>query len=296
MALKLDYVSRETLTNLKRNFVLTTASMLTVAVSLSMVGLAFFFRYGVGNATQQWRNGVQFEVFLNLDATPDQKSGLERELSRNPNVEKFTFVGREQQYELFSRYYRKQPQVLQNVHADDLPESYRVVPKTEDAGVIGTMADSAKKLAGVNKVAFPGDQVRRVIRTSRAMQYAALTIAGVLLLASSVHIFNTIRMAIFARRREIEVMKLVGASNWFIRVPFMVEGLIQGVIGALAAVFTVYFLKAPLSNWILDNLEQFRGFYIEQGEVLFAAVLLTLGGAAIGAVSAGVAVTRFLDV
>jgi cell division transport system permease protein len=296
MALRLDYVSRETLTNLRRNLLLTTASIVTVAVSLSMVGVAFLLRYGVNNATQQWKNGVQFEVFLNLDASPDQKTGLERELSRNPNVKSFKFVGREQQYKLFSQYYRTQPQVLENVHPDDLPESYRVVPRSEDAGVIGAMADNARKLAGVNKVAFPGDQVRRLLRTSSAMQAAALIVAGVLFLASSVHIFNTIRMAIFSRRREIEVMKLVGATNWFIRIPFMVEGLVQGLIGAVGAVVTIYFLRSPLSVWVLENLSEFRGFYVEQGEVLVAAVILAVVGAVVGAASAGVAVTRFLDV
>lgn len=296
MALKLDYVSRETLTNLRRNLLLTTASMVTVAVSLGMVGVAFLVRDGVDNATAKWKNGVQFEVFLNLDATPDQKAGLERELSQNPNVDTFTFVGREEQNKLFRRFFRDQPEYLENVRPDDLPESYRVVPKVDDAGVIGAMAESARKLPGVNKVAFPGDEVRRVLRTSDAMQKSMFVVAVVLFLASSLLIFNTIRMAIFARRREIEVMKLVGATNWFIRIPFMAEGLAQGIVGAVGAIVAVYFIATPFSNWIVANFDQFQGFYVEQGQVLVAAGLLAVGGALLGAISAGVAVTRFLDV
>ena len=296
MALKLDYVSRETLTNLRRNLLLTTASMVTVAVSLSMVGVAFLLQAGVDNATQRWKNGVQFEVFLNLDASPDQKAGLERELSQNPNVQRFTFVGREEQNRLFRPYFHDQPEYLENVRPDDLPESYRVIPKVDDAGVISSMADQADRMPGVNKVAFPGDEVERIISTSNAMQRAMFVIALVLFLASALLIFNTIRMAIFARRREIEVMKLVGATNWFIRVPFIAEGLAQGVVGAVGAVVAVYFLRSPLSTWIVDNFDQFNGFYVQPGQVLSSAAIVAAVGALIGAASAGVAVTRFLDV
>ena len=86
MALKLDYVTRETLINLRRNLLLTTASMVTVAVSLSMVGIAFFVRYGVDNATQRWKNGIEFEVFMNTDALPSQQRAVERALESNPQV------------------------------------------------------------------------------------------------------------------------------------------------------------------------------------------------------------------
>jgi cell division transport system permease protein len=296
MALKLDYVSRETLINLRRNLLLTTASMVTVAVSLSMVGVAFLLQAGVDNATQRWKNGVQFEVFLNLDATPDQKDSLARDLSRNPNVKTFKFVGREEQDKLFRQYFHDQPEYLENVRADDLPESYRVVPKVEDAAVISTMADQAERMPGVNKVAFPGDEVKDILDTSRALQIAMFVIAFVLFLASSLLIFNTIRMAIFARRREIEVMKLVGATNWFIRVPFMIEGLAQGLMGAFGAVLGIYFLKDPLSRWIVEHLADFPGFFVDRGDALAACAIIAAIGAVIGAASAGVAVTRFLDV
>ena len=103
-------------------------------------------------------------------------------------------------------------------------------------------------------------------------------------------------MAIFARRREIEVMKLVGATNWFIRVPFMVEGLIQGVVGAIGAFVVLYVLRGPLTHWIKDTFEQFAGFIVHTGEVSQVGIIVVLVGSAIGAASAGVAVTRFLDV
>jgi cell division transport system permease protein len=296
MALKLDYVTRETLTNLRRNLLLTTASMVTVAVSLSMVGVAFLLRYGVDNATARWKNGIEFEVFMKLDATVAQKDRIQRELGQNPDVKHVRFVGRAEQYRLFQDFFHDQPSYLENVREDDMPESFRVAPGVSDASVIKAMADRVDKEPGVKQVQFAGEQVEKALRTSNGMQLAMFVIAVVLFLASSLLIFNTIRMAIFARRREIEVMKLVGATNWFIRVPFMVEGLVQGVVGAVGAFVVLFFLKAPLTHWIKDTFDQFAGFIVHSSEVSMVGVIVVVVGSAIGAASAGVAVTRFLDV
>src|SRR3954447_12074149 len=121
MAIKLDYAARETASNLRRNLLLTTASMLTVAVSLSMIGVALLLRYGVDNATQRWKNGVEFEIFLNTDVTPEQQARIERELTSNPDVATggVKFVSQQEQYELFKVFYHDQPEYLQNVTAKD---------------------------------------------------------------------------------------------------------------------------------------------------------------------------------
>src|SRR5436309_4935697 len=129
MALKLDYVSRETLTNLRRNFFLTTATMMTVAVSLAMVGVAFLLHKGVDNATQRWKNGIEFEVFMNLDASQAQMDRVQSVLKNNPDVKAVSFVDRDEQYREFRRLFADQPEYLQNVHKEDLPESYRVTPR-----------------------------------------------------------------------------------------------------------------------------------------------------------------------
>ena len=296
MALKLDYAAREVVTNLKRNLLLTTASMLTVAVSLSIVGVALFLRYGVDNATQRWQNGVEFEVFLNVDATPEQVALLTRQLDEHPDVEEARFINRDEQFQYFQDYFHDQPEYLENVRAEDLPESFRVRPSVEDADLIQNVGDLFESQPGVQEVAFAKDQVDRAFRTSRALQVGMFVVAIVLFFASSLLIFNTIRMAIFARRREIEVMKLVGATNWFIRVPFMVEGLLQGAIGALVSFGAIFYLRSPLADWILENFDQFEGFLVRDGQVLGIGAAVVVIGSLIGAVSAGIAVTRFLDV
>jgi cell division transport system permease protein len=123
-------------------------------------------------------------------------------------------------------------------------------------------------------------------------------VAAVLFLASGLLILNTIRMAMFARRREIEVMKLVGATNWFIRVPFMLEGLIQGFVGAIAAIGALAILRPFVLDWLPDSQDfpLISGFTVGGGEM--AAIFLALGvvGILIGTIGAGIAVSRFLDV
>ena len=297
MPIKVDYAARETASNLRRNLLLTTASMLTVAVSLSMVGVALLVRYGVDNATKRWKNGVEFEIFMNLDVTPEQQTAIERALLENPNVDPdgVRFVSQQEQYELFKVYFNDQPEYLQNVSAEDLPASYRVKPNVDDVDVIRALGDQFERQPGVKQVEFAADTVDTVLTVSRFLQAVMAVIALVLLFASALLIFNTIRMAIFARRREIEVMKLVGATNWFIRVPFMLEGLVQGVFGALVAFGIVSFV-ANVGEERIREIDLFVGFQILGGQVTSSGLVLLLIGAGIGAAGAGVAVTRFLDV
>ena len=297
MPLKVDYVAKETLTNLRRNLLLSTATMVTVAVSLSMVGVALLLRYGVDNATQRWKNGVEFEIFLNLDVTPQQQAHIEKELVGNSDVAKggVRFVSQEEQYKLFRQYFNDEPEYLQNVKAEDLPSSYRVKPIVKDVAVIREMGQRFESEPGVKQVEFAADTVKTVLNVSRWLQVAMGVVAGVLLFAAILLIFNTIRMGIFARRREIEVMKLVGATNWFIRVPFMLEGLVQGVVGAGVS-FALVVLLRNLTEEPISHINLFSGFQILGSQVSSTGLLLMTIGAAIGAVGAGVAVTRFLDV
>ncbi len=292
---KWRYAVRETLQNLRRNLLLTTASMLTVAVSLSFVGGALLFRSGVDNATKSWEEGVEFEVFMDVDATPDEQARVERELSRDPDVSRVEFFSKQEQYELFKNLFANRPEYIDNVTADNLPTSYRVEPRVADADLIRAIGDRFEVEAGVREVLFAEDSVRDVLNVSRYAQLGLLGLAVFVLFAASLLIFNSIRMAIFSRRREIEVMKLVGATNWFIRVPFMIEGLLQGLLGAGLAFAAVYFGSAFFVDWV-GRFELLSAFVLVTAQVLGTGALMLAVGAAVGATSAGVAVTRFLDV
>ena len=293
--LRLRYALRETGSNLRRNLLLTSASMLTVAVSLSLAGAAFLLRYGVDNATARWQEGIEFEVFLDTDATPQQSERIADELNGSSDVERIEFVSQDEQYDLFKVLFADRPEYVEHVSAEDLPPSYRVEPKEIDADAIRRLGDRFEDQPGVREVAFAEETVRDLLRVSSVTQSVIFGVAAVLSLAAALLIFNTIRMAIFARRREIEVMKLVGATNWFIRIPFMLEGLVQGLVGAGVAFGTVYFLRGAAEEGV-RRIDLFKGFVVLGSQVATTGGFTLLLGAIIGAIGAGVAVTRFLDV
>ena len=295
MALKVDYVVRETASNLWRNLLLTLASMLTVAVSLALVGAALLLRQGVDNATIQWQNGIEFSVYMKPDATKDQMDAIDRELSRAPDVERHEFVSQEEAYEEFKVLFGNSPDMVENITAEVLPPSYRVVPTVDESESIRAMAERFEGKPGVKEVALALETVDTILRVGRAFQIGIFILAGALLFSAALLIFNTIRMAIYARRREIEVMKLVGATNWFIRVPFMMEGLVQGLVGAGVSYLGIWMLRNGAQDAV-RSVPLFQDFIVSGAQVTSTGVIVLVLGALIGAVSAGVAVTRFLDV
>jgi len=298
MAIKLDYVARETATNLTRNVTLTLASVLTVVVSLTLFGSAFMLNQGVNNANDRFKGGIEFIVYLQPDATQEVIDSVGKSLEENPDVDHAVFVNKDETLAEFQRLFKDSPQLLDTITADILPPSYRVAPKTQDPDVVQALGEVFKKKAGVYDVIFAFEVVKRIQETFNKIGVRFLVASGLLLLAALMLILNTIRVAMFARRREIEVMKLVGATNWFIRVPFIVEGIIQTLVGAAVAVASMTFVIRPF----IDELSQdkvlpiFQGFVVTDANLLFTNLLVVAVAVVIGAIGSAVAVSRFLDV
>lgn len=235
MAIRLDYLAKETGQNLFRNFLLTFSAILTISVSLLMVGAVILVGDAFDHAFEKWQNDVSFIVYVNVDAQPDQVDALRKDLETNPQVDTVSYLDRSATFDEFRRLFKDTPTMTETVRPEDLPTSFRVKPKNPDADVVKSLADTFRPRPGVYSVDFPSEEVRRIQRYIKFGQYFLWGAAGALLLASTLLVFTTIRIAVFARRREIEVMQLVGATNWFIRIPFVLEGLIEGLIGAAVA-------------------------------------------------------------
>ena len=293
MALSVDYVVRETASNLRRNLLMTSAAVLTVAVSLSLVGGALLLKQGVSKASLQWRGGVELSVFMLPEASPSQSEAIERELSQMPEVKRVTYVDQEAAFREFKQMFANSPDLVESVEATDLPPSYRVVPKNADfVDVVGRRFENQP---GVKEVVFARDVVETLLKVTRAFQIGIVAVAGVLLLSAVLLILNTIQMAIFARRREVAVMKLVGATNWFIRVPFMLEGMVQGIVGATAAFGVVALVRNLLAGAVGDNTLG-NQLLPPSGDVIGTGIFVLFAGAVIGTVGSAFAVRRFLDV
>jgi cell division transport system permease protein len=298
MAIRLDYVARETGTNLARNVTITIASVMTVAVSLALVGASLMVRQGVDQATKRWQGGVEFIVFMNPDATQDQIDAVSRDLESNAQVESKTFVDKDQAFTEFKELFKDSPEMVSSVTPEILPTSFRVVPVDKTAEAIAALSGLYRAQPGVREVVSATETIRFVQNLSSRLTTGIIWVAVFLLGAALLLILNTIRMAMYARRREIEVMKLVGATNWFIRVPFMAEGLVQGVLGAVVAVVGLAVFRPFFEKWLPppDQFPIFQNFVPASAEMLPIYVLIGFVGMLVGAVGAGVAVTRFLDV
>jgi cell division transport system permease protein len=293
VSLKADYFARETITNLRRNVFMTTAAIVVVAVSLALVGGALLLKQGVDKATIQWRGGVEGSIFMKADAAPEEIDAVDRELRAMPEVKKVRFVTKQGAYDEFRKMFSNSPDMLETLNVDQMPPSFRVVPR--QAQQIDVVGGRFKDRPGVRDVVYAKDTVKALLSVTRYAQLLIWAVAIVLLGAAALLILNTIRMAIYARRREVAVMKLVGATNWFIRVPFMFEGLVQGMIGALGA-FGVVFVVRNFAQHAVRHVELFHEFAVSTNEVIGTGIFLVVVGMIVGAVGSAIAVSRFLDV
>jgi len=278
------YAFKETFSNLWRNRMMTIAAILTVAVSLSLVGSALLLKQSAAQASAQWQQGTRVTVWMQPTASEGEVTSIQGQLSNLPIVKNCVFYTQQQDYqEAVQLLPRSESQVLT---VADMPSSFRCVPVVpSDAFVVESTFSNEP---GVYKVTAPEQQIRQMNKAIRVLQIVFLALAAVLLLSATVLILNTIRMAIFARRREVSVMKLVGATNWFIRVPYITEGFIQGLLGSLVAVGAVTALHVwyPLHN----------EFQLNTNALVGTNAVVLVVGILIGSVGSAIAIRRFLDV
>jgi cell division transport system permease protein len=293
MLTRLSYFLRETLISLRRNLLMTIAGIITVTVSLCVLGGAWMLNTLVNHGTERWKNGVELEIFMKVDASDAQVAAVQRQLANDPEVRDYRYLTKDDALAEFKRLFRDQPDLVNSVDAASLPSSFRVAPT--EAELTQTVADRFQSQPGVDEVKTAQKQVHQLLSATAWIRTAFVVIFALLLFASLFLIVNTIRLATFARRREIEVMKLVGASNWFVRIPFMLEGLVQGVIGALIAFMAMIGLQNVLTDAISRNSDFSRGFYVTSGDAVTIGLLLVAIGASIGVIGALIGLRRFIE-
>lgn len=300
MALKLDYVVRETTTNLRRNVTLSFAAIVTVGVSLALFGSALLLQHGVDNVSARWEDGIELIVFLQRDISEEQRAQLEAAFDENDEIDRARYVDIEESQAEARRLFDRNEAMLKQIEENPelVPASYRIAPQTKDTAVITSLQQQFNSQPGVLRTTSSQDAVQTVSDVTQFSRRAILAVAIGLLVAALMLILNAIRMAMFARRREIEVMKLVGATNWFIRVPFMLEGIIQGLIGSALALIGVWTLDRFMER-VATNAEYrliLQGFVASSGELTQTLVLVIALGVTIGAAGSGWALSRFLKV
>ena len=300
MSGKLRFLLAETGQNIWRNIALTLASIIVVGASLALFGSSQLVARGVDNATQRWEGGIEFVVFMKPDADEAQDAAIESALveSEGSVINSWTYVDQQETYEEFIVYFNDSAELSDIVRPDQMPPSYRVRPVDPDVEAVEALGKTFEAKPGVRSVVFASEVIREIQSNAEKISNATLWSGVALLVASTIMILTTLSIAISSRRNEIEIMKLVGASNWFIRVPFMIEGMVQGVVGALIALPGLMFVRTYLIEDFSksDNLRLLEGFRVTDGEFLLISLAVIAIGTLVATIGSIFAVSRYLDV
>jgi cell division transport system permease protein len=283
----------EALRSIGANKSTTLAAAVTVLVGMFLLGVFI----GLGTWLVSWSDAKKKELavhtFIKDEATAKDINKLRILLESDARVKPggVTFISKAEALKIMEK---RAPELTANLASNPLPASFDVVPnRGEDTEAIALGVQRAK-LAAVEKVTWGKEVSRRILQLARGIQIVFLIAIIILLVASTIDIANTIRLSIFARRREVEVMKLVGATNWFVRGPFMLEGLLTGIVGSLAAVFLLFLGRELAVPSILPN-EQTNAD-VQALPFMWTALILFAVGLGIGAIGSGLTLRRFLRV
>ena len=293
--MKVSYFFSETATNLRRNLLMTVAAISTVAISLLLLGGVAILHMAVRNMTYSWEAKVEVSAYLSDDITEGEQLALETEITELPQVQEVTFVSKAEALIEFKEIFQGQPELYETLTEDSLPASLRV--KLHDAEDTESVAALIRGRPGVDDVRYGGSIIKTLLRVNSLLRTITLVLAVILMAAAAALIANTIRLGIFARREEIGIMKLVGATKWFIRIPFMLEGVFAALVGAIIAgsiVLAANLLLFPKMGEAFQFLQQV--FTFTGAEIVQVLLALAAGGVIVGLVGSGLALRRFLEV
>jgi len=295
--MRLRMVGSEALRSITANLSTTVAATVTVLIGMFLVGLLIAFGTWARSWSDHTKEKLVVKTFFCTESTcPKPATGKEIEkvrvlLESNPQVQSATFVPKAQALE---RMRKQNPELVRDLAYNPLPDAFEVKPvKGEYTKAIADSVENAK-LPGVEKVTYGEKTANRILKVARVIEALFLLAVAILLAASTLLIANTIRLSIFSRRREIEVMKLVGATNWFVRGPFMLEGLICGLVGSVVAVFLLLLGKEIALPQVLGHIDD--GDDVQAISFALNALIVIGIGLLLGAAGSALTIRRFLKV
>lgn len=292
--MRLRQVASEAFLGLRRNLVMTVAAVVTVAVSLAFVGTALLVRKTVAEMEGIYYTQIEVSIFLDAAVTDVQRTAVQQELAGLPLVQSVVYESKAEAYRRFRLQFEDQPELLANVTEDALPESYRV--KLTDPEQYDVVAGAVQDLPGVDRVLDFREFLDSLFRTLNGLRDAALATAVVQLVAASLLIANTVRVAAYSRRRETGVMRLVGATRLYVQLPFLLEGLVAGAVGAALGTGLIAAGKALLLDRRLAPLFEGSIPRVTYPDILMEARWLLLIGVVVSGLASLVTLRRYLRI
>ena len=291
--MRLKYVFNEVLGGLWRNVTMTIAMIITMSVSLTMLGASVLMYMQVDRMKSFYYGEIEVSIFLREDVTDAQSAAISQAIDRSPLVKSKTFESREQAFEKFKVLWRDSPDFIKSVGPESLPASYRV--KLKDPEQYKAFADGIKTQQGIQDIVDQRELLEKVFKIFNAIQVMALIVAAFMALAALLLVGNTIQVAAYSKRREVAVMKLVGASNWFIQAPFVLEAVVAGIIGSIIGFVVLFVGKVVLLDHKLQALTNIHT-PIHNSNVWLMLPLLAGVGAVVSAVTAWITLRFYLKV
>jgi cell division transport system permease protein len=281
----------EAWSSISSNVSTTFAATMTVLIGMFLLGLFIALGTWVLSWSDHIKKELQVKVYFVTSATDAQEVAVGQKLKQLPHVKHVVFMSKER---AFAQQKKQYPELYKDVPSNPLPDAWIVTPtKGEFTPELGKRIQAAH-YDGVNDVRWGSTTAKRVLTIAEVIWIAFLIAVVLLIVASTLLIANTIRLSIFARRREIEVMKLVGATNWFVRGPFMLEGLLCGLVGSIFAVVLLVLGKEIALPSLLPHIG--GGSDVHALPFALNALALLGAGLLLGAAGSGLTMRRFLQV
>jgi cell division transport system permease protein len=289
---KIKFFLGEVLRNFTRNAGMQITSIGTVAITIVLLGIFLFVRGALTGIGHQLLDQIEISVYMNGNATAAQEAALRRAMRADPRVASIEFVPKK---EGLAELRERTKGVIDTslLTQNPLPDKFRV--RVRAPGEVAIVASGIRRMSGVADVVYAQTIVARLLQLGELLRRVGIGLIALFLVVAGIIISNTIRLTVFARRREIAIMQLVGATNMYIRIPFICEGLLAGVLGATAAIVLLAAAHSLLWPKLLAALPWFS---LNVGPVdsgtLAAKLLVT--GSAIGLVASWISVERHLRI
>lgn len=291
--MRMKYVLSEVFVGLWRNVTMTVAMIITMAVSLTMLGASGLMYRQVDNMKDLYYQNIEVAIFLKAEITDEQRTALEGELKSDSLVKEVSYETREEAYNRFKEMFQDAPDLVNAIKADQLPETFRL--KLHNPEQYKQIYDNYKDSEGVDDIIDQRKLLEKIFGVLGSIQNIALVAALVMAVAALLLVANTIQVAAYSKRREVAVMKLVGASNWFIQAPFVMEAVVAGLIGSILGFVALAGSKVLLFDRSLHDLADLLT-PIDWGDVLLMLPLMAGVGGLVSAITAWVTLRFYLRV
>ena len=304
MSINIGYFLSEAAISFKRNWVMTFGGIATIFLSLLLMGSALLMNSLVVDMVGDLEQRISITVWIHDEAEDADIEALQAQIQGHENVQGVNLVSKEEALERFEEMMVDSPQIVEQLDGNPLPRSFEI--ELIDTQEINSVLNMIRNSEEFPRIADRPDDTERSLRYGQGIvetllnftqtaRYAGIALVAILAFVSLIFINNTIRLAIYARRNELSIMRLVGASNGFIRAPFILEGILQALVGAALAILVLLAVKSFVFPGLQDALA-FITFNFTNALMTEIALILTGAGIVIGALGAIIAMRRYLKI